>query len=121
MLKGGIELVLEAMRRHAGSADMQESRCEALANLANGNAENQGKIGAQGGIELVFEAMRRHAGSAKLQELGCEALANLACGNAENQGKIDAQGGMEVITDGMQKHKHDFAETARKVRIMCWG
>ena len=39
MLKGGIELVLEAMRRHAGSADMQESRCEALANLANGNAD----------------------------------------------------------------------------------
>ena len=117
----GIDAVLAEMRRHAGSANVQERGCGVLIRLAAGNAENQGKIGAQGGIELVLEAMRRHAGSANVQEQGCEALANLACGNAENQGKIDAQGGMEVITDGMQKHKHDFAETARKVRIMCWG
>ena len=56
--QGGIEQVLEAMRGHAGSAQLQEWGCGALAQLAAGNAENQGKIGTQGGIELVLEAMR---------------------------------------------------------------
>jgi hypothetical protein len=95
------------MRRHPGSAELQKSCCEVLASLARGNAENQGKIGAQGGIELVLEALRRHAGSAGVQESGYEALASLADGNAENQGKIGAQGGIKVITDGMEKHKDD--------------
>jgi hypothetical protein len=117
----GIDAVLEEMRRHARSAQLHHylhafphygempvvRSCKALADLARGNAENQGKIGAQGGIELVLEAMRRHAGSAGVQESGYEALASLADGNAENQGKIGAQGGIKVITDGMEKHKDD--------------
>ena len=115
----GIDAVLEEMRRHARSAQLHHylhafphygempvvRSCKALADLARGNAENQGKIGAQGGIELVLEAMRRHAGSANLQGWGCLALASLADGNAENRGKIGAQGGIKVIRDGMQKHK----------------
>jgi predicted hotdog family 3-hydroxylacyl-ACP dehydratase len=122
--QGGIELVLEAMRRHASvpnvqkssaltcksgrakvaSADVQKSCCKALANLAADNAENQGKIGAQGGMWLLLEAMRRRAGSADLQLSCCRTLASLARGIAENKGKIGAQGGIELLLKAMRMH-----------------
>jgi len=73
------------MRRHAGSANVQEWGCKALTNLANGNAESQRKVGEQGGIELVLKAMRGHAGSAKVQVRGCEALTCLACGESSKR------------------------------------
>ena len=114
----GIDAVLEEMRRHARSAQLHHylhafphygempvvRGCKALADLARGNAENQGKIGAQGGIELVLEAMRRHAGSAGVQESCGKALENLAWGNAENKGKIGALGGIELLLEAMRRH-----------------
>jgi hypothetical protein len=84
----GIDAVLAEIRRHAGSAKLQERDCNALAmsgvamrwhgqpNMgidtvlaemrdAHVPGPDQGKIGAQGGIELVFEAMRGHAHTPK--------------------------------------------------------
>eukprot|EP00961_Rhodomonas_salina_P190963 2576807-Rhodomonas_salina.1 len=75
------------MRKHAGSAGVQEEGCGALLSLACNDANNI-KIGGAGGIELVMGAMGKHAGSAGVQEHGCGALRNLANGNDANKIKI---------------------------------
>jgi hypothetical protein len=62
------------MRRHAGSLGVQEYCCEALASLADGNAENKGKIGAQGGIKVITDGMQKHKDDSSVQRKGQAAL-----------------------------------------------
>ena len=70
--KGGIELAIEALKRHPG-AGVQQYGCLMLGNMAARNAGNQVTIVEKGGIELAIEAMKRHP-VAGVQEVGCFVL-----------------------------------------------
>eukprot|EP01043_Picozoa_sp_COSAG02_P054960 COSAG02_NODE_6305_length_3665_cov_126.598990_1_plen_161_part_00 len=65
---GGIAAVVAGMGGHAGSADVQECGCRALANLAADNEENSKAIASAGGIAAVVAGMGGHAGSAEVQD-----------------------------------------------------
>eukprot|EP00961_Rhodomonas_salina_P207610 2802133-Rhodomonas_salina.1 len=83
---GGLEAVLEAMRGHCKSAEVQEVGCGALRNLSL-NADIGIKMVGMGGLEAVLEAMRGHPESTEVQEVGCGALRNLSF-DEDNEIKI---------------------------------
>jgi hypothetical protein len=90
--EGGIGAILEAMRGHPESEEVQAAGCGGLWNLAV-NADNQVKVAAEGGIGAILGAMRGHPESEEVQAAGCGALWNLAV-NADNQVKVATEGGI---------------------------
>ena len=88
--------VLAEMRSHKSDAGVQEKGCNALVNLAAGNADNKVKISAAGGIADVLAAMRAHRSHAGVQQHGCHALANLADDIADNQVIADVLAAMRA-------------------------
>jgi hypothetical protein len=123
------------MRRHAGSADVQEWCCEALANLARGNAENKGKIGAQGGIKVITDGMEKHKDDSSVQRNGQAALrvltdvarqaeassAAVSAGASGKRPRLEAPALSAGAGAAAGSHRSGNAETDRKVRIMCVG
>ena len=83
--KGGIEAIIEGMKKHINVAHVQEYGCGALKNLSR-NKDNRKKIADKGGIEAIIEGMKKHINAAKVQEYGCGALKNLSY-NDDNKRK----------------------------------
>lgn len=75
--------MVQALRGHSESADVQEAGCGALKALA-GHTDDEVKIAEMEGSEAVIvtetriEAMRGHSESAGVQEADCGALGGLA-------------------------------------------
>ena len=69
--KGGIDVILAAMKQHPDSTEVQQYGCAALGCVANGNDANQRTIAEKGGIEAVFRAMTQHSHHEGVQEWGC--------------------------------------------------
>ena len=91
--KGGIDVVVAAMRRHEASAEVALWGCRALWNIACDGAlavdlvscakrlcaaANRVPVARKGGIDAVVAAMRRHEDNAAVAEQGCAALCNIA-------------------------------------------
>ena len=70
---GGIEVAIEALKRHPGVAVVQRQGCLMLGCLAV-DPDNQVKIAEKGGIELAIEALKRHPEVAVVQKQGCYVL-----------------------------------------------
>ena len=78
MLKeGAAELVCKGMAMYLANADVQQSGCRALANLALGDVRNILTVSgaATAVIEAVVAAMRQHPKDEVVQEYSCWALA----------------------------------------------
>lgn len=92
---GGINKIVEAMKFHPESAEVQEAACRVLRNLCVKNGqrkwtammtrseENPAKLGKLGGIPAILRAMENHPQSAAVQEQGCIILRSL-CKDGEN-------------------------------------
>ena len=66
---GGIEVAIEAMKKHSEVALVQEKGCVMLENLAM-NDDNRVKIAKAGGIELAIEAMKKHSRERRSSAIG---------------------------------------------------
>ena len=66
--KGGVGLILDAMRVHSDHGPVQAWGCDALANLAL-DVDLQEMITKEGAIEEVLEAMGRHENSADVRSV----------------------------------------------------
>ena len=93
---GGIQAILNAMKKHGAKAKVQEKACNALYILSF--YEKQVKIANLGGIEALLKAMKDHATEAEVQKNACAALLNLG---ADNQAHIKRQGGEEAVRRAM--------------------
>eukprot|EP00698_Gefionella_okellyi_P015766 TRINITY_DN4466_c0_g1_i1.p1 TRINITY_DN4466_c0_g1~~TRINITY_DN4466_c0_g1_i1.p1 ORF type:complete len:104 (+),score=14.46 TRINITY_DN4466_c0_g1_i1:2-313(+) len=56
---GGIECILDVMRKHTDNAGVMEQACAALRIICL-NADNQVQAAQLGGSECVLDVMRRH-------------------------------------------------------------
>jgi hypothetical protein len=98
---GGIETVLDAMKRHTQHEGVQEEGCSALNNLAN-NADNEVKIANVGGIETVLDAIKRHPQHEGVQEYGCKAI-DYICWTSHTR-LLEYNGGVDLIKLARQNH-----------------
>ena len=69
--KGGIDVILAAMKQHPDSTEVQYNGCLALGNVAALNAAARPIIAEKGGIEAVFRAMTQHSHHEDVQDNGC--------------------------------------------------
>ena len=109
---GGVEVVLEVLRRHKDSPDAAElltQACWALRNITV-NADNKARCGAAGGVEVVLDILRRHneggPAAAALLEQACRALHNITI-NAANLRKCRAANGQAVVREVRGRHSTD--------------
>ena len=112
---GGIELVVQVMRAHPTTAEVQRYGCWALAIIAY-NADNQVLVAKAGGIEAVIAAMRAHPTTADVQHYGCWALMTIAV-NADNKVLVAKAGGIEAVVAAMRAHP----TTADVQHRGCWA
>jgi hypothetical protein len=103
---GDFAAIVKMMRTRAGSADVQEKACCALAlkDLTITDDKNKTRAGINRAVEAVAAAMRAHAESAGVQEAACRALRNLACNNAKNGTRAGTAGAVEAVVAAMRAH-----------------
>ena len=104
----GIAVVLDAMQQHESDVKVQTSACQALWQLADGNAERQEVIADAGGISAIVGAMQRHESNANFQATACETLGVFSKLNAERQELFADVGGVSAILVAMQRHESTY-------------
>ena len=72
--KGGIDVILAAMKQHPGSTEVQHQGCMALGNVAWNIDANRRIIAEKGGIEAAFRAMKQHSHDEEVQQGGCSMM-----------------------------------------------
>eukprot|EP00961_Rhodomonas_salina_P049191 660284-Rhodomonas_salina.1 len=97
--------VMESMRTHEISSDVQRNGCRILGELAQARIDEIPEIfAASGGIEALICAMRRHEGKAEIQGEGCRGLTKISM-IVEGPEQIVAQGGVETVISAMEVHR----------------
>lgn len=72
--RGGIDIILDAMRRHAEIAELQSSACGLLWKLAFADPPTRDIVIRSEGIALIMAGMQRHHVHPRLQYNACGAL-----------------------------------------------
>ena len=103
---GGIEVILDAMKRHKANANLQDLGCGALVYLAE-NDDNAMKIAKMGGMKVILDAMKRPEVDAVLVGGGCCILGAIIAQNDDKRKRIAKMGGIKVIFDVMKRHESD--------------
>ena len=117
--KGGIDVILAAMKQHPDSTGVQEEGCWALGQVAYYNAARSHTIAEKGGIEAAFRAMTQHSHHEKVQQQGCYALGKVAWNNDANRRTIAEKGGIEAAFRAMTQHSHDEDVQRWGCYMMC--
>ncbi|MGB1607596.1 MAG: hypothetical protein ACPIOQ_83485, partial [Promethearchaeia archaeon] len=94
---GGIEAVLAAGAKHAGSAQVAEQMCRVLRSLAYYSNDNRAAIAAAGGIEAVVRVMRKHQANAAVMQQACGALCNIGWSDEALQKRIKDAGAEPLV------------------------
>ena len=113
----GIEAVLAAGAKHAGSAQVAEQVCRVLRSLACKSDDNVAAIAAAGGIEAVVRVLGEHHANAAVMQRACGALSNFAA-LAANQARIAAAGGIEAVVRVMGEHQANAAVMEQACRAL---
>lgn len=99
---GALEVILETMRLHGGSAGVCEQACWALKNMCV-LPDNQMRVAQMGGIAEVLAVLSTHPRAAAVCEQAIWALRILAF-NPANGAAIGEAGGIATIVDVMKAH-----------------
>ena len=94
---GGIEAVLAAGAKHAGSAQVAEQVCSVLVDLAYKSDDRKAAIAAAGGIEAVVRVMGEHQANAAVMEQACWALRNIGGSDKALQKRIKDAGAEPLV------------------------
>ncbi|CAE7193507.1 GIP [Symbiodinium sp. KB8] len=106
------------MRRCSASADVQESCCKILKELAAMNAQMREHLLKESALEMVINAMKNHVqhGRVQVQEAGCWVLRELAStvdGNGESLSKGASAVFCSVQALSVAIHEHDVPEVQK--------
>jgi hypothetical protein len=100
--KGGIGLVLAAMRRHLQSHAVQDAGFACMRNLCL-HQDNRLPVEAEGGISTLLTHMTIYLKDAAIQAYGCDALGRLAS-EPKSQITIASENGIEEALKAMKEH-----------------
>ena len=103
MSEGGMELLLNVIRRHGSDAVIVQQIFLVVAKMARPFSD---KIRKEGGIELILSGMRRHNENINVQEAACLALWKLST-KMENANIINSNGGVSLINAALARFSQD--------------
>ena len=87
---GGIEIILDAIRRCSDDTELIAQAFSALGNLAALDTANKQKIAHLNGIETIISAMLAHSYDPVLQERACGLLFNLSFDHTVSEASLRA-------------------------------
>lgn len=103
MSEGGMELLLNIIRRHGSDDIIIQQVFLIIARMARPFSD---KIRKEGGIELILTGMRRHEESISVQEAACLALWKLSS-KPENANVVNSHGGVTLINGALARFPKD--------------
>jgi hypothetical protein len=106
VLKGGIEVVLTAMKTHSEHESIQEEACRTLKNLMKYYDQAKLQVARHKGITRILQAMMTHPEYATVQRQACYALTSLSCLKIISDELLCKQG-HAVLLKTMQHHNDD--------------
>lgn len=103
--EGGVDALLQAIRRHKNSPEVADKAVWAVWQLSNCE-ESRRRISSGTGLSMLEEVMVRHASFASIQEGACMALGNLAF---DDDTRADLANGsfIKAILGAMRAHPGD--------------
>ncbi|CAB9505812.1 expressed unknown protein [Seminavis robusta] len=105
MSEGGMELLLNVVRRHGSDPVVVQQIFLIIAKMARPFSDT---IRKEGGIELILSGMKRHEEDINVQEAACMALWKLAS-KTENANVINGNGGVSLINAALARFATDEA------------
>eukprot|EP00746_Dinoflagellata_sp_MGD_P018405 gnl/MRDRNA2_/MRDRNA2_142660_c0_seq1.p1 gnl/MRDRNA2_/MRDRNA2_142660_c0~~gnl/MRDRNA2_/MRDRNA2_142660_c0_seq1.p1 ORF type:complete len:582 (-),score=107.99 gnl/MRDRNA2_/MRDRNA2_142660_c0_seq1:122-1867(-) len=99
----GLPRVLETMRRHLHSPDVQGAGCTVLSEVASNDAYLRDLMQKKGAIQTVLKAMQLNLGNAWQQETGCDFLTVIGTTDA-GVTVITEAGGVDAVIVAMRVH-----------------
>lgn len=114
---GGIDLLLEAMRRFPTNAALQASACLAIGQLGSSELRAKRRAKEGGVVVLVLKVLSQHPQQAVAQRWACAALRHLASNSQELKSSIAKRGGVEALCDSGRR----FLASERKVTAESLG
>jgi hypothetical protein len=114
---GGHLAIVQAMRKHKSSEEVQGEGCRALGIVAEEimDSGNENAIAIVGGIDAILAAMRTFRNDEQIQDFGCGALQNLT-GLGENAQILVEQEGLSVVLMSMRS----FPKSTLVQESACW-
>ncbi|XP_030631449.1 armadillo repeat-containing protein 6 isoform X2 [Chanos chanos] len=109
---GGTELIIMAMNRHMGNAQICEQGCAALCVLALRKPNNCKVIMENGGALAALQAMKTHPAEVNVQKQSCMLLRNLVSRTRDFSKSILEMGAEALIGQALASHR-DCGDVAR--------
>ncbi|KAJ8011620.1 hypothetical protein DPEC_G00060160 [Dallia pectoralis] len=111
---GGVQLIVIAMNRHMGNAQVCEQGCAALSVLALRKPNNCQVIMEEGGALAALLAMKTHSNELNVQKQSCMLLRNLVARMPHFTQPILEMGAESLITQALAAHPdcQDLAKAA---------
>lgn len=106
VLKGGIEVILTAMKAHALEETLQEEACHSLKNIMKYYDVAKQQVARHKGISRILQAMMAHPEYASVQRQACYALTSLSCLKPISDDLVAMQG-HAVLLKTMYHHNDD--------------
>ncbi|KAG1932089.1 armadillo repeat-containing protein 6 isoform X2 [Pimephales promelas] len=102
---GGGELIMMAMNRHMGNAQVCEQGCAALCVLALRKPNNCKVIMECGGALAALQAMKNHPANVNVQKQSCMLLRNLVARSRDYTQPILEMGAEALISQALAAHR----------------
>jgi hypothetical protein len=118
---GGVQAVVDLMRAHPESKDVQRHACAALSHLAKDHAGNRALGAAAGALPAVVAAMKAHLWSKDVLWNGCGALLYLVTDHAGNRAMAREQGGVEAVAAFVRCGVGDGSCARRVLKVLDPG
>jgi len=106
VLKGGIEVVLTAMKAHAMEELIQEEACRTLKNIMKYYDVAKHQVARHKGVSRILQAMMIHTEYTGVQRQACYALTSLSCLKPISDDLVAKQG-HSVLLKTMHHHNDD--------------
>jgi hypothetical protein len=111
-LSGGIDVVLQIMRREKQDPLIQSQSLRALEAMARDNFENQQSVYEGGGLQEVLSAMRQYRGHTRVQETGASLLGLLCADNTRVQQSVGDDGGVVDVVKALRRNMNSLSAVA---------
>eukprot|EP01065_Artemidia_motanka_P018106 TRINITY_DN21442_c0_g2_i2.p1 TRINITY_DN21442_c0_g2~~TRINITY_DN21442_c0_g2_i2.p1 ORF type:complete len:1335 (+),score=496.47 TRINITY_DN21442_c0_g2_i2:229-4233(+) len=119
-VQGGIEVILDAMRRFPEHCALQKNGCRAISQLAYNSEANRDRMCDHGGVEVVFTAMRAHPNNDKLLLHAVVALTYISWRSEAVVRMMARAGGAQVADEVIQNFRENdkLRKKAEHLRII---
>ena len=112
--RGGVEVVLNVMRKHVSSTSIQDPAMATIRNLCT-HPGNRPLVTVAGGISTILATLTIHEDDAAIQAYGCDALGRLAVEFAET---IHKENGVQIAINALEIHRNHPGVQDRAVFLL---